>query len=44
MAIKSDRWIKKMCDENQMISPFQPSEIKLDKENNQKLISFGLSS
>ena len=44
MAIKSDRWIKKMCDENQMISPFQPSQIKLDKENNQKLISFGLSS
>ena len=44
MAIKSDKWIKEMCKENQMISPFVESQIKLDKETDRKLISFGLSS
>ena len=44
MAIKSDKWIKEMCKENQMISPFVESQIKLDKEADRKLISFGLSS
>ena len=44
MAIKSDKWIREMCKENQMISPFIDSQIKLDKETDRKLISFGLSS
>ena len=44
MAIKSDKWIREMCKENQMISPFVDSQIKLDKETDRKLISFGLSS
>ena len=44
MAIKSDKWIKEMCKENQMISPFVESQIKFDKEADRKLISFGLSS
>ena len=41
MAIKSDKWIKEMCKENQMISPFVESQIKLDKEADRKLISLG---
>ena len=44
MAIKSDKWITKMCQENGMITPFVPSQIKSNNENNKKLISFGLSS
>ena len=44
MAIKSDKWIREMCKENQMISPFVDSQIKLDKGTDRKLISFGLSS
>ena len=43
MAIKSDKWIREMCKENQMISPFIDSQIKLDKGTDRKLISFGLS-
>ena len=44
MAIKSDKCIREMCKENQMISPFVDSQIKLDKGTDRKLISFGLSS
>ena len=38
MAIKSDKWIKKMSIENDMISPFTDTQIK------NGAISFGLSS
>ena len=44
MSIKSDNWIKKMSLENDMISPFQPNQVKTNEENNEKLISYGLSS
>ena len=44
MAIKSDKSIREKCKENQMISPFVDSQIKLDKGTDRKLISFGLSS
>jgi len=39
MSIKADKWIKKMAEEHQMISPFVSNQVK---ENGQ--ISFGLSS
>ena len=33
MSIKSDNWIKKMSLENDMISPFQPNQVKTNEEN-----------
>ena len=44
MSIKSDNWIKKMSLEKDMISPFESSQVKFNSENNEKLISYGLSS
>ena len=42
MSIKSDSWIKKMAKEENMISPFEPDQIKtLDGG---KVISYGTSS
>ena len=38
MSIKSDKWIKKMSSENDMIKPFQ------EKQVDKSLISYGLSS
>jgi len=38
MAIKSDKWIKKMSLENDMIKPF------IDKQTDESLISYGVSS
>ena len=38
MTVLSDRWIKKMCKKNKMISPFISKQIRKGK------ISFGLSS
>ena len=38
MSVKSDRWIKKMAEEHNMIEPFEASQVK---EGN---ISYGLSS
>ena len=38
MAVLSDRWIKKMVSENEMIKPF------VDKQERNKIISYGLSS
>jgi len=42
MSIKSDRWIRKMASEQQMIEPFESSQIKVF--NHQKIISYGTSS
>ncbi|HBY55650.1 MAG TPA: dCTP deaminase [Coxiellaceae bacterium] len=42
MSLKSDRWIKKMALEHEMIKPFSDRQIKV--ENNERLISYGLSS
>mgnify|MGYP006236517421 FL=1 len=44
MSIKSDKWIKKMSEEKDMISPFQPNQIKRNESTDEKLISYGLSS
>ena len=42
MSIKSDKWIKKMSQESEMITPFEPQQIR--KSENQKIISYGTSS
>ena len=38
MAIKSDRWIQRMCEQHKMIDPFVPNQVR------QGTISYGLSS
>ena len=43
MSIKSDKWIKKMSKEVEMINPFSENQIRVDK-NGVKLISYGVSS
>jgi dCTP deaminase len=42
MAIKSDKWIRKMAAEHGMIEPFEAGQVKLNGE--QKIISYGTSS
>jgi len=44
MSVKSDRWIRRMAQEQRMIEPFVDSQMgRVDKEG-RKCISFGLSS
>ena len=43
MAIKSDRWIRKMAAEHGMIEPFEPGQIRTN-ESGQKIVSYGTSS
>ena len=38
MAIKSDKWIRRMSEEHGMIDPFEPTQVK------EGCISYGLSS
>ena len=42
MTIKSDKWIKEMVKTQNMIEPFEPSQVRTNKEK--KLISYGTSS
>ena len=42
MTIKSDTWIKKMAKEENMISPFEPDQIR--SSSGGKVISYGTSS
>lgn len=42
MALKEDRWIKKMAQEQQMITPFVDRQVSQYSEK--KIISYGLSS
>ena len=42
MSIKSDSWIRKMAQEENMISPFEPNQVKTLSGN--KVISYGTSS
>ena len=42
MSIKSDLWIKKMAKEENMISPFEPQQVK--NLSGDKVISYGTSS
>ena len=41
-GIKSDRWIRRMAMEHNMIEPFEPGQVK--EVNGQKIVSYGLSS
>ena len=34
MSIKSDKWIKKMSNDNSMIEPFSEDQIKIDENGN----------
>ena len=43
MSIKSDKWIKQMSKDCEMINPFSENQIRVD-ENGVKLISYGVSS
>ncbi|MCG2633685.1 MAG: dCTP deaminase [Gammaproteobacteria bacterium] len=43
MSIKSDRWIRRMAEEQGMIEPFAPQQVRLN-EAGEKLISYGTSS
>ncbi|WFF37884.1 dCTP deaminase [Moraxella nasibovis] len=43
MSIKSDRWIRKMATEHEMISPFEPKQVR-HNEQGDKIVSYGTSS
>ena len=42
MSIKSDKWIRRMALEKEMISPFEPDHVR--EIDNRRVISFGTSS
>ncbi|MFP8966317.1 dCTP deaminase [Pokkaliibacter sp. CJK22405] len=42
MAIKSDKWIRRMADSHDMISPFEPGQVR--EKDQGKIISYGTSS
>ncbi|MAD91886.1 MAG: dCTP deaminase [Gammaproteobacteria bacterium] len=42
MSIKSDRWIRRMVEDNQMIEPFEPGQVR--ENNGSKIVSYGTSS
>lgn len=42
MAIKSDKWIRKMAQKQGMISPFEPNQVRYREA--EKIISYGTSS
>ena len=42
MSIKSDRWIKRMSEGENMISPFEPGQVR--EQDGNKIISYGTSS
>lgn len=43
MSIKSDRWIRQMAEQQDMISPFEAGQVRYDDAGN-KLVSYGTSS
>ena len=43
MAIKSDRWIRRMAEEHAMITPFEAGQVRFG-EAGEKLVSYGTSS
>jgi len=42
MAVKSDRWIRRMAAEYKMIEPFEPGQVK--EVDGRKVVSYGTSS
>jgi len=43
MSIKSDKWIRRMAENEGMISPFESGQVRYDNNDN-RLISYGTSS
>lgn len=43
MAVKSDKWIRKMATEQGMIEPFEADQVKHDAQGN-RVVSYGTSS
>ncbi|MBX2824924.1 MAG: dCTP deaminase [Gammaproteobacteria bacterium] len=43
MTIKSDRWIRRMADQQGLIEPFEPGQIRTN-ESGGRIVSFGTSS
>ena len=43
MSIKSDKWIRKMAEDHELIEPFEAGQIRKDEKDN-RLISYGTSS
>lgn len=42
MSIKSDKWIRRMAFEHQMIEPFEPGQVRF--VDDRKIVSYGVSS
>jgi dCTP deaminase len=42
MSIKSDHWIRRMAEQHEMISPFEPGQVR--NQDGQKIVSYGTSS
>lgn len=42
MSVKSDKWIRRMAEQEGMIEPFEPGQVK--DNNGERLISYGTSS
>ena len=43
MSIKSDKWIRRMSEQQDMISPFEPGQVKVNNEGG-RIVSYGTSS
>ena len=43
MSIKSDKWIRRMAEQNCMIEPFEPGQIRFNTAG-EKIVSYGTSS
>ena len=43
MSIKSDKWIRRMAEEHNMIEPFVPDQVRVS-EDGRKIVSYGTSS
>ena len=43
MSIKSDRWIRRMAEQQQMIEPFEPGQVKHAADGH-RIVSYGTSS
>ena len=43
MSIKSDKWIRQMAEQHDMISPFEPNQVKQNAAG-ERMVSYGTSS
>ena len=42
MTIKADKWIRRMAEQHDMISPFESQQVRM--RDGEKIISYGVSS